>query len=123
MKTFFYIFIGGGIGSVLRFVLSKYMIQFWHKDFPTGTLIVNLIGCFLIGVLFTYFTKYPTPTIFSWLLIAGFCGGFTTFSTFSLESIVLLEKNQYSIFTIYILSSLLGGISLSFLGAKIASYL
>ncbi len=123
MKTFFYIFIGGGIGSVLRFALSKYMMQFWHKDFPTGTLIVNLLGCFLIGILFTYFAKHPTQTIFSWLLIAGFCGGFTTFSTFSLESLVLLEKNQYSIFIIYILSSLLGGISLSFLGAKIASYL
>lgn len=109
MKSLFYIFIGGGFGSVLRFLISNYTQKLWNiKDFPMGTFTVNIIGCFLIGMASAYFLKVDNYLKF--LIIAGFCGGFTTFSTFSLENYSLWQDGNYFILGTYILLSILLGL-------------
>ena len=111
MKTIFYVFIGGGFGSVLRFLISNYTQKLCNiKDFPLGTFTVNILGCFLIGIASAYFLKVDNYLKF--LLIAGFCGGFTTFSTFSLENYSLWQEGNYAILALYIgLSLVLGSIA------------
>ena len=93
MRNLFYIFIGGGLGSVMRFLVSNYNQKFWNiYTFPMGTFAVNIVGCFLIGIISAYFLK--ADNYLKFLLITGFCGGFTTFSTFSAENISLWENGN-----------------------------
>jgi CrcB protein len=82
-----------------------------------GTFVVNMIGCFLIGVLISYFLKLDHYLKF--LLITGFCGGFTTFSTFSAESISLWESGSYFILLFYILLSVIVGLISVYLGLQV----
>ncbi|MDO5615464.1 MAG: fluoride efflux transporter CrcB [Cruoricaptor ignavus] len=117
MKHLIYIFIGGGLGSVLRFLLSSFTHKLWKiNEFPLGTFLVNIIGCFLIGFFSSYFIKADNPLKF--FLIAGFCGGFTTFSTFSLENYTLLQNGDYFTLILYILLSILLGLIAVFLGLE-----
>jgi CrcB protein len=114
MKEIAIVFIGGGLGSVLRFSVGKLFISSLSK-FPMATFLVNIIGCFLIGLLVAYFSKSEN-SFYKLLLITGFCGGFTTFSTFSNETILLLKNNQIILAAIYIISSLLLGLLATFVG-------
>ena len=120
MKQLLMVFLGGGIGSILRFLISKYTLNFWNKDFPLGTFLVNMLGCFLIGLFIAYFTRNQTNQSLQFLLIAGFCGGFTTFSTFSLESVQLYQQQHYSTLILYIGLSIIIGLFLTFTGIKLA---
>jgi fluoride exporter len=90
------VFVGGGIGAAVRYWLSGSVYRFVGPDFPYGTLLVNVIGCFLIGFLMACFeerfTVQPTLRVF---LTIGILGGFTTFSTFSYETLMLLESGNY----------------------------
>ncbi|MBW8362165.1 MAG: fluoride efflux transporter CrcB [Kaistella sp.] len=115
MKTLFYIFIGGGFGSVLRFLISNHTQKLWNiNTFPMGTFVVNMIGCFLIGVFTSYFIKIDNHMKF--LLITGFCGGFTTFSAFSAENMSLWENGNYFILSLYILLSVIVGLAAVYFG-------
>lgn len=108
MKTFLYVFLGGGLGSVLRFLISNYTQKLWNiKDFPLGTFTVNILGCFLIGVASAYFLKIDN--YLKYLIIAGFCGGFTTFSTFSIENYSLWQEGNYGILILYVGLSVIVG--------------
>lgn len=119
MRNLFYIFIGGGMGSVLRFLVSNHTQKLWNiNSFPMGTFVVNMVGCFLIGVLSTYFLKVDNYLKF--LLITGFCGGFTTFSTFSAENISLWENGNYVMLGFYILLSVIIGFGAVYLGLNIS---
>ncbi|MDR1555409.1 MAG: fluoride efflux transporter CrcB [Tannerellaceae bacterium] len=110
--------LGGGIGSICRFLLSL----FTHKlnltgIFPLATFLANISGCLLIGLLIGISEKYPGPDAnLKLLLITGFCGGYTTFSSFSLENIRLLEGHHYLTFVCYISGSLIAGIAAVGLG-------
>jgi len=110
MRGFILIFIGGGLGSIFRFLISKYL-EISKGSFPWATLIANFIGCFVIGILFSWGLKNQNfkSDIFLFTTI-GFCGGLTTFSTFSVENILFLKSGDYFSFIAYSLLSLIGGI-------------
>ncbi len=118
LKTLVLIFIGGGVGSVMRYLVSFFTSKFITiGSFPLGTLLVNIIGCFIIGVLLSQFSKIDdTLKLF---LVTGFCGGFTTFSTFSSESINLYHSQNYFLMTLYIISSVSLGLIAVWLGNNV----
>ncbi len=93
MQTIIFIGLGGFIGAISRFLLSSYM-QKSIETFPIGTLSVNVLGGFLIGFLALYFEQHVSPE-YRALVITGFLGALTTFSTFSYESVMLLEHGAY----------------------------
>ena len=100
MKSLLYIFIGGGTGSVLRYLLTIAIQRQTGTAFPWGTFAVNLLGCILIGVFYTLTSR----------IHIGLCGGFTTFSTFSNESLQLLKSGFYPTFFAYVIGSVVLGI-------------
>jgi CrcB protein len=112
------VFLGGGAGSMARFLLS----QLFHRAnsaFHWGTFSANMVGCFLIGLLIPLLSK-PAQSPLVLLTVAGFCGGFTTFSTFSWESLKLLEKHGFGPYLLYVGLTVLAGVALTFGGYRIA---
>ena len=114
MKDILLVGLGGFIGSALRYGVALGATRLFDPRFYIGTMAVNLIGSLLIGILFGLFAKQQNQ--FSLLLITGFCGGFTTFSTFSLDGMKLLRQNMYLDFLAYASISMLGGLLLCFIG-------
>ena len=112
--------IGGFAGTCLRFLTGKFAHLVCNSAFPWGTFAVNVIGCFLIGLLFGLAEKTQLlSSSMNVLLITGFCGGFTTFSTFSDDIYVLLQQRQTGYLVLYVLSSLLLGLLMVRLGRSI----
>ena len=111
MKTILLIGSGGFIGTLLRYFISKYFVFNISQDFPWPTLLINIIGSLLLGMLWGLEERgnFFSEEIFLMLTI-GLCGGFTTFSTFSGESFQLLKNNQFTYFALYATFSLLLGI-------------
>ena len=119
MKQLLYVFIGGGVGGALRFLVNKYASTL-SSFVPFPTLLVNVLGSFLIGLLVGFYSKNTISHNQSLLLITGFCGGFTTFSTFALENAKYFENGNYTMALLYILLSLVIGVSFVFLGLYVA---
>src|SRR6266550_3902329 len=97
--------LGGAVGSLLRYLVGQAVQRTSASGFPIGTMFVNVSGCFLIGVLVRQFMNMQLTPELRALLIVGFCGGFTTFSTFSAEAIGLIEGGEYARATTYVLLS------------------
>lgn len=113
---------GGFAGSISRYLVGLYALRVSASNFPYGTLSVNLLGSLLIGLFAGFFAKSLGQSS-QLVLMTGFCGGFTTFSTFSLEGVRLLRSALYGQYIGYIVASILGGLVLCFLGLWIAQKL
>jgi CrcB protein len=110
MKQFLLVFLGGGIGSGLRYLISKALNPYFSSFF-IGTFGVNILGCLLIGIVLGISAKEDYLTNNQLLFITvGFCGGFTTFSSFALEEYGMLREGQLMSFAIYTISSIVVGI-------------
>ena len=111
--------IGSGIGGICRYLISLAM-NHAGNGFPWGTFAVNVAGCLLIGILWGVTSRFQngSPSL-SLFLMVGFCGGFTTFSTFSKEGLTMLQANNYIMFSLYAIGSVLLGIMAVALGYRI----
>ena len=121
IKNLLIVGLGGAVGSMLRYAVQKIFQVQSAATFPTGTLLVNIAGCFLIGILWSMISRSLTwNEEMKLLLMTGFCGGFTTFSAFTLEGIGLLKENKMALFLIYLTASVVGGLLATFIGIRIA---
>lgn len=108
---------GGLIGSIARYLAATYFTKVFPSAFPYGTFIVNIVGCLIIGIIFGISER------FSWLtpewrmfLATGFCGGFTTFSSFAYENIKLIQEGNFLVFATYSIASFALGLLAVFIG-------
>lgn len=120
MKSFLLIGLGGGMGSIMRYLIQVYTSKYITVTFPLGTLLVNITGCFVIGLLYGLSNKYTWPTL-EWrlFLITGICGGFTTFSSFSYEGVSLFRQGNYGYFVFYVGASVVVGLLATVGGAAL----
>ena len=121
IKSYLIVGLGGAAGSMLRYAVQRLLSIQNAAAFPTATLLVNILGCFLIGLLAGIVSRsLAWNEEMKLLLMTGFCGGFTTFSAFTLEGIGLLKENKTSLFIIYLTASVVGGLLATFIGIRIA---
>lgn len=119
MKNLILVFIGGGFGSVLRYLIGKYLNS-QTTGIPYGTFAANIIGSLLIGIILGLAAKNVLSENQILLLATGFCGGFTTFSTFAYENHVFLKTGDFTSFAIYTIASFIIGFLAVFGGVFIA---
>ncbi len=111
--------IGGFFGAISRYALGEWV--YTNNGFPLGTLLINFIGCFLLGWFLTFVGQKNNISTNTTLFIGtGFIGSFTTFSTFSAETIALLQQGLFMLGLLYVLASIILGLLLSYLGYKLA---
>jgi len=116
MKSILLVFLGGGFGSVLRYMLGKYLNS-TENGIPYGTFAANILGSLLIGIILGLAAKNNTLSHNQTLLLAtGFCGGFTTFSTFAYENHLFLKTGDFTSFAIYTITSFVVGFLAVFFG-------
>lgn len=108
--------VGGAVGAVLRYLVSLLVISLAGESWPYGTLVVNLLGSFLIGFLWQLFDTITYPHNTRLLIFTGGLGAFTTFSTFGLESLTLLQAGRSRDGILYLAASNLGGLLCVWLG-------
>ena len=117
MKNYLIVFISSGIGGSMRYAVQMVMNLKSTGSFPIVTFMINIIGCFCIGIVYSLSEKatWLTP---EWrlALATGFCGGFTTFSAFALENVTLLRTGNYTASALYIFLSIILGIATTFAG-------
>jgi fluoride exporter len=110
--------LGGSIGSILRYLTQRWVNESYQHNFPLATFLVNVFGCLLIGILYALGEKgnilSPQTRL---LLVTGFCGGFTTFSTFAFENMNLLRVGDNFYFSLYAVGSVVLGIAAVYIGS------
>ena len=116
VKDIILVGLGSGLGGICRYLISLFMFHA-RNGFPWATLAVNVVGCLLIGILWGVTSRFHNlSSAFTLFLMVGFCGGFTTFSTFSKEGLTLLQANNYVLFSLYVVGSVVLGIMAVSLG-------
>jgi fluoride exporter len=120
IKTLLLIGSGGFLGSISRYLASRFMQNNFSTAFPIGTFFVNITGCLIIGLIYGFSERSSLLTPgWKMFLAVGFCGGFTTFSTFANENLSLLRDGDFFHFTIYTVLSVFLGIASTFAGVLI----
>lgn len=116
--------IAGLLGALSRYYLGLSVSGWWHDIFPLATLVINLVGCFILSWFSMYVAKLGLfhPYMIT-AVSTGFVGSFTTFSTFSVETIQLIQASRWEMALLYILSSLWGGLFMSWLGYRMGNFL
>lgn len=116
-----YVALGSAIGGVSRYLIGGLVQRMLDTGFPAGTLLVNISGSFLLGAIIRYALETPslTPEVRAFLTI-GFCGGYTTFSTFSYEAVALLKDGEWGRAGVYITASVILSLMGTFLGFAFA---
>lgn len=109
--------LGGAIGSAMRYLTAILLARHYTGSIPLATLVVNVLGCFLIGLLIGLCSE---TTYLRLLFITGFCGGFTTFSTFTAESYVMFREGAYGLAFLYIAGSVLIGLLALWIGLYVS---
>jgi len=122
MKLYLLVALFGAAGSVLRYSLYLITPKFFYLNFPVSTVLVNLLGSFFIGVCISLFDKSIITENIRIYFAIGLLGGFTTFSTFSMDLFNLLNKSLYIEMISYLVLSVFGGVLLFFAGYKIVSF-
>ena len=112
--------LGGGLGSMARYGCQRWFSLYYPGSFPWGTFAVNIIGCFLIGIFWGLsFRSFESNENWKLFLMTGICGGYTTFSAFTLEGIGLIKEQKMALFFLYIAASVLLGLAATFAGMKL----
>jgi len=104
------VLVGSATGGTFRYLISGWIQQYNSTKIPLGTFIVNILGCFILGIILESILKNNHSDQFKLLLITGFCGGFTTFSAFSFENLELIKNGEYLMAFLYIVISVVLGI-------------
>ncbi|MEM9539271.1 MAG: fluoride efflux transporter CrcB [Cyanobacteria bacterium P01_E01_bin.42] len=120
MKNLLIIFVAGGLGSVTRYLVGTWIGDRWQSSLPLGTFTVNIMGCFLIGFFIGAIERYNLPREWNLLLVTGFCGGFTTFSSFIYEQNLSLKAEAYFDLILYPMLSIFTGLTAALLGFELA---
>lgn len=108
MPVMMAVFVGGGLGAVLRHLLNTFVMQQFQREFPLGIMIINILGSLAMGLLIGLFANVlEAPQHLRSFLMVGVLGGFTTFSSFSADAIALIERGEYTQAAIYIVGSVL----------------
>jgi CrcB protein len=116
IKQFLLVGLGGALGTILRFAAN---LLYNNRSFPVTTLLINITGSFVIGMVIAFSIKNEASDNWKLFLATGLCGGFTTFSAFSFENLQLLQNGKFMISLMYILGSMLLGILAAWLGYKL----
>nr|WP_243450115.1 fluoride efflux transporter CrcB [Neobacillus terrae] len=119
LLRYFLVGLAGIIGALLRYLISFYSPHWWVYDFPMATFLINMLGCFILGWFTTFLPKIKS--LHPYLITAlgtGMIGSFTTFSTFSVETVDLITDSKWGIAILYVLVSLWGGLFFSWAGYR-----
>jgi CrcB protein len=111
---------GGGIGSIVRYLCQRWAMAIYPHHFPWGTFAVNMIGCLLIGIFWGIsFKTFESNENWKLFLMVGLCGGFTTFSAFTLEGIGLIKEQRIALFFSYVAASVVLGLLATYIGMRL----
>lgn len=122
LKSLLLVGTGGFLGSMARYAVAYTVGKMVNTTFPLGTFLINIAGCFIIGLLYGLFQKEGNAQSSAWLILAtGFCGGFTTFSAFALENVTLLKQQLNTTAILYTAASVVIGLLLCKLGITLTS--
>lgn len=120
IKNILLVGLGGGIGSMARYLSSRWLYNVYPHHFPWGTFAVNIIGCFFIGLFWGIsFRSFDSNENWKMFLMVGLCGGFTTFSAFTLEGIGLIKEQRILLFFTYVAASVVLGLLVTYLGMRL----
>ena len=122
MLKHFLVFVGGGAGALIRYIAGTAIMQRFGGSFPLGTLTVNVTGCFIIGVLMTILTeRFEFSPNWRFLLVVGFLGGYTTFSSFEYETLQAVRQGAWGSGILNVVASVVAGYVAVWLGIAVAS--